>query len=207
MISLPMCKDTLDYIFIAVSIDTVVFVVQSLSHVQLFVTPWTVAHQASLSFMVSWSLLKPMSTESTMPSIHVNLSCPLLLTASIFPNIRVFSSELAFCSCGQSIRGSVSASVLPMNIQGWFPWGLTGLISLQSKGLSRLFSSTIVQKQILWHSAFFMVQLSHLYMATGKTIAFTLQTFVGKVISLLFNMLSGFVIPFLPGCECLLISW
>ena len=110
-----------------------------------------------------------------------------------------------FASGGQSIGASVSASVLPMNIQGWFHLGLTGLITLQSKGLLRVFSSTTVQKHQF--SAFFMVQLSHPYMTTGKIIALTIQTFVGKVMSLLFNTLCRFVIAFLPRSMCLLISW
>ena len=95
--------------------------VQSLIHVQLFVTPWTVACQASLSFTISWSLLKPMSIESVMPSNHLILCCPLLLLPLIFPSIRVFSNESALTLGGQSIRAS--ASVLPKNIQGWFPMG------------------------------------------------------------------------------------
>ena len=94
-----------------------------------------------------------------------------------------------------------------MNIQDWFPLGLTDLISLQSKGLSRVFSNTTVQKPILQHSAFFIVQHSHLYITTGKTIALIRRKFVGKVKSLLFNMLSRFVIYFLPSNKCLLISW
>ena len=111
-----------------------------------------------------------------------------------------------FASGGQSIGASASASVLPMNIQNWFPLGWTSLISLQSKGLSRVFSNTTVQKH-LQHSAFFIVQLSHLYVTTGKTIALTQWTIVGKVLFLLFNMLSRFVIDFLPRSKRLLISW
>ena len=114
-----------------------------LSHVQLFAIPWTTAHQASLSFTISQSLLKFTSIESVMPSNHLILSRPLLLLLSIFPRIRVFSNELAL---RQSIAASASASVLPKNIQGQFPLGLIGLISLQSKELSRVFfSSTTVQ--------------------------------------------------------------
>ena len=113
-----------------------------------------------------------------------------------------------FASGGQSFGASASASVLPMNIQDCFPLRLTGWISLLSKGLSRVFSNTTVQKpSILRHSAFFMVQLSHPYMITGKTIALTRWTFVGQVMSLLFNMLSRLVITFLPRSKCLLISW
>ena len=121
----------------------VVVVVQLFSHVRLCMTPWTAAHQASLSFTISRSLLKLMSIEST-PSNHLILCHPLLLLPSIFPSIRVISNESVFHISGQSI--GASASVLPMDIQGWFPLGLTGLISLQSKGLSRIFSSTTVQK-------------------------------------------------------------
>ena len=103
---------------------------------------WTAACQASLFFTISWSLLKLVSIELVMPSNHLILCCPLLLLPSIFSTIRVFSMSLLFISGDQSIRASVSASVLPMNIQGWLPLQLTGLISLQSKGLSRVFSST-----------------------------------------------------------------
>ena len=95
-----------------------------------------------------------------------------------------------------------------MNTQDWFPLGLTGLISLQFKGLSRVFSNTTSLKAaVLQCSAFFMVQLSHPHMTTGKTTALTTQTFVGKVMSLLFNMLSRLVVAFLPRSKCLLISW
>ena len=112
-----------------------------------------------------------------------------------------------FTSGGWSIGVSASASVLPMNIQDWLPLGLTGWISLQSKGLSRFFSNTTFQKQqFLWCPAFFIVQLSHPYMTIGKTIALTRWNFVEKVMSLLFNMLS-IVIAFLPRSKHLLISW
>ena len=119
-----------------------------------------------------------------------------------------------FASGGQSIGASASASVLPMNIQDWFSLGLTGLIYLQSKGLSRVFSNTTIQKHqffgaqpsILQCSAFFMVQLSHPYITTGKTIALIRWTFVGKVMSLLFNMLSRFIMAFLRS-KHLLILW
>ena len=108
-------------------------------------------------------------------------------------------------SGGQSIGVSASASVLPMNTQDWSPLGWTGWISLQSKGLSRVLSNTTVQKHQF--SAFFIVQLSHPYMTTGKTTALTRWIFVGKVMSRLFNMLSRLVITFLPRSKCLLISW
>ena len=110
--------------------------VQSLSRVQFFETPWTAAHQASLSITNSRNLLKLMSIASVMPSNHLILCHPLLLLSSIFPSISVFSNESVLCIKWPEYW-SFSFSILPMNIQGWFPWGLTGLISLKSKGLSR----------------------------------------------------------------------
>ena len=110
-----------------------------------------------------------------------------------------------FTSGGQIIGASDSASVLPVNIQGWFPLRLIGSISLQSKGV--LFSNLSSKASVLWHTDFFMVQLSRPYMTTGKTIALTLWTFVSKVMSLLFNMLSRLVIDFLPRSKHLLIPW
>ena len=129
--------------------------VQSLSRARLFVNPWTAACQASLSIPNSQSLLRLMSIESVMPSNHLILCCPLLLLPSIFPSIRVFSNESVLHKGGQSIGVSASASVLPVNIQDWFSVGWTGWISLQSMGLSRVFSNTTVQKH-----QFFSVQLS-----------------------------------------------
>ena len=120
--------------------------VQSFSHIQVFVTPWIATYQASLSITNSRSLLKLMSIESVMPSNHLILCCPLLLLSSIFPSIRVFSNESVLRIRWPNIGVSASTSVLPMNIQDWFPLGLIGLISLQSKGLSRVFSNTTVQK-------------------------------------------------------------
>ena len=119
--------------------------VQSLSRVQLSATPWTAARQASLSFTISQSLPKLVSIEPKMPFSHLILSHPLLLLPSVFPSIRVFSSESAFCIRWPKYW-SFSFSISPsMNIQGWFPLGFTGLISLQSKGLSRVFCSTTIQ--------------------------------------------------------------
>ena len=166
-------------------------VVQSLSRVQLFATPWTAAHQASLSITMSWSLLKLMSIESVMPSNHVILCHPLLLPPSVFLSIRVFSNEPTlrlrwrkYWSFTFSISHSNEYSGLISFRFDWF-------ISLQFKGLSRVFSSITVQKhQFLRCSAFSIVQLSHPYMTTGKTIALTIRTFVGKVMLLLLNMLS-----------------
>ena len=135
--------------FLYISLD------QSLSHVWLFATPWIAAHQASLSITNSRSSPKLMSIEMVMPANHLILCGPLLLLPSIFPSIRSFAVSQFFISGGQSIRVSASASVLPMNIQNWFPLGWTGWISLQSKGLSRVFSNTTVQKH-----QFFSTQLS-----------------------------------------------
>ena len=123
------------------------------SSVWLFVTPWTAAYQASLSITNSRSLLKLMSIDSVMPSNHLILCCSLLLP-SVFLNIRVFSNESVFHIRWPNFGVSASASVLSMNIQGWFPLGLTGLISLQSKGLSRVFNTTVQKHQ------FFGAQLS-----------------------------------------------
>ena len=120
--------------------------VQSLSRVWLFAAPWTAARQASLSITNSQSLLKLISIESVMPSSHLILCHSLLLQLSIFTSIRVFSSESTLHMRGQSVGVSASTSVLPMNFQDWFPLGWTGWISLQSKGLSRVFSNTTVQK-------------------------------------------------------------
>ena len=120
-------------------------VVQSLICIWLFVSPWTAAHQASLYFKVFCSLLKHMSIDSVMFN-HLILCCPLILLPSIFPSIRSFPMSWLFASCGQSIGALYSASVLPMNIQCWFPQRLTGFISFQFKGLSRVFSNTTFRK-------------------------------------------------------------
>ena len=162
-----------------------------------FATPWTAAHQVSLSITNSWSLLKHMSIESVMPSNHLILCRPQLLPPSVFPSIRVFSNESALCIKWPKYWIAASASFLPMNIQDWSPLEWTGWISLQSKGLWRGFSKTTVQNiSSSALSFFFTVQLSHPYLTTGKTIALTRHTFVGKVMSLLFNMLSRLVIAF-----------
>ena len=129
--------------------------VQSLSCVWLFATPWTAAHQASLFITDSQSLLKLMSIESVMPSNHLILCRRLLLPPSIFPSIRGFSNESVLCIRWPKYWSLASASGLPMNIQDWFPLGWTGWIFLQSKGLSRVFSNTTVQKH-----QFFGTQLS-----------------------------------------------
>ena len=126
-----------------------------------FTAPWTAAHQASLSFTISQILPKLMSTESVMPSNHLILCRPLLLPPSVFAS-KYWSFPLSrlFASSGQRIRASTS--VLPVNIQGWFPLGLTGLISLQSKGLSRLFSSTTFWKHQFLGAQPFLLSSSHI---------------------------------------------
>ena len=178
---------------------SLIAVVQSLSYPTL----WTAACQASLS--------------SPFPGVCSN-SCPLSqwchpTISSLSPpalNLsqhqgRSFLMSRLLPSGGQNIEDS--AAVPPVNIQGWFLLGLTGLNSLLSKGLSRVFSSTSLKASILLHLAFFMVQVSHPYVTIGKTIALTIWTFVGKVRSLLFNILSTFVIAYLPKSKCLLILW
>ena len=148
-------------------------------------------------------LVRLMSIESVMPSTHLILCHPLFSCLWSYPASGSFPVSQFFASC---IGALASVSVLPMNIQDWFPLGWTGSISLKSKGLSRVFSNTTVQKaSVICFSAFYMVQLSHPCMTTGKTIALTIWIFVGKVTSLLYNVL--FVIVFLPRSKCLLISW
>ena len=142
------------------------------------VSPWTAAHQASQSFIISRSLLKFMFFELVILSNHLILCCPLLLLPSIFPSIRAFSSGSALhikywsFSITEAEVNMWTASHVPMNIQGWFPLGLTGLMSLQSKELSSLLQHHNLKASILWHSASFMVQLSHPYMTTGKNHSF-----------------------------------
>ena len=129
------------------SVINIVVVVQTLSHIRLFENPWTAAHQASLSFTTSQNLLKLMSIESVMPFNHLVFYRPFQLPSiQSLPSSGSFLMSQLFTSSGQSIGASASASVLSMNIQDWFPLGLTDLISLQSKGLSRVFFSTTVQK-------------------------------------------------------------
>ena len=148
---LPEFKEITNYI----NTNSVSQSVQSLSHVRLFATPWTAARQASLSITNSGSSPKLMYIELVMPSSHLILCRPLLLLPPIPPSIRVFPMSQLFTWGSRSTGASASASVLPMNIQDWSPLGWTGWISLQSKGLSRVFSNTTVQKH--W---FFSTQLS-----------------------------------------------
>ena len=182
--------------------------VQSLSCVWLFATPWNTACQASLSITSSRSLFKLTSIESVMPSNHLILCCPLLLPPSIFPSIMVFSNESVL-----HIRWpkywSFSFKISPSNEYSW-------LISLRMLWFDLLAVQGILKSLLQHHSSktsilqpspFFIVQLSNPHMITGKTITLTRWTFIGKVISLLFNMLSRLVISFLPGSKHLLISW
>ena len=147
-------------------------------------TPWTTAYKAFLAFTISWRLLKVMSIESVIPFNYLILcqlfsSCP-----QSFPASGSFPMRWLFTSGGQNIIASTSASAFPKSIQGWFPLWLTSLISLLSKGLSSVFSSTTIQKhQFFRAQPSLLVQPSHLYMTTGKTIALTMQTFVSKVMS------------------------
>ena len=183
--------------------------VQSLSRVRLFATPWTAARQASLFIMNSWSLLKLklMSIESVIPSNHLILCRPLPLL-SVFPSVTVFSNESAL-----RIRWPKDWSFI-FNISPSSEY--SGLISFRMDWLDLLAVQGTLKSLLQHHSSkasilrrsfFFIVQLSHPCMTTGKTIALTRRTFVGKVVSLLLNMLSRLVIAFLPRSKCLLISW
>ena len=182
--------------------------VQSLSRVWLFATPCITARQVSLSIMNSRSLLKLMPIESVMPSSHLILCRPLLLLPPMPPSIRVFSNESTL-QMRWPKYWSFSFSISPSN-------KYSGLISFRidqfellavPRTLKSLLQHHSSKASIIWCSAFFTVQLSHPYMTTGKTIALTRRTFVGKVMSLLFNMISRLVITFLPRSKRLLISW
>ena len=166
--------------------------VQSLSHVRLFETPWTAAHQASLSITNFWSLPKLMSIESLMPSNHLILHHPLLLLPSTFPRIRVFSNESTLCIKWPKYW-SFSFNISPSSEHpGMISFGMDWLDLLAVQGtLKSLLQHHSSKASILQCSAFFIVQLSHPYLTTGKTIALTRWTFVSKLISLLFNMLLG----------------
>ena len=182
--------------------------VQLLSWIWLFVTPGTAANQASLSITNCRSLLKLMPIELVMPCNHLILCRPLLLPPSIFPSIRVFSKEWVLCIRWPKYW-SFSFSISPSSEfsgQISFRMDKLDLFAVQRilKNLLQHYSS---KASILQHSAFVIVQLSHPYMTTGKTIALTRQTFVGKIISLHFNMLSRLVITYLPRSKSLLISW
>ena len=182
-------------------------VVQSLSHVSLFATPWTAAHQASLSITNSRSLPKLMSIKSVMPFNHLIL-CWTLLLPSIFPSIRVFSNESVLCIMWPKYW-SFSFSISPSkDYSGLISFRIDWFDLLEVKGtLKSLLQHHSLKAWILRRSTFFKVQLSHPYMTIGETIALTIWTVVGKVISVLFNMLSRFDVAFLPRSKHLLISW
>ena len=180
------------------------FVVQLPSRIQLFETPWTATHQVSLTLTISWSLPKFMFIALVMPSSHLVLWCPLLLP-SIFPSIRDFSNELAVCirwpkCCSFSISPSREYSRFISLKIDWFD-----LLVVQGTFRS-LLQHHSSEESFLWRSAFFMVQLSQPYVTTEKTIALSIQIFVSRVMSLLFNTVSRFVIPFLIRSNHL-ISW
>jgi len=164
--------------------------VQSLSHVRLFATPWATARQASLSITNCWSPPKPMSIESVMPSNHLILYRPLLLLPSIFPSIRVFSNESALRMRWPKYQ-SFSFNISPSSEHpGLISFRIDWLDPLAVQGtLKSLLQHHSSKALILLRSAFFIVQLSHPYTTTGKTIALTRPTFFGKVMSLLFNLL------------------
>ena len=164
--------------------------------------------QASLSTTNSWSLFKLVSIESVMPSNHLIFCHPLLLLPSIFPSIRVFSSESVLCIRWPKYW-NFSFNISPSDeYLGLISFRMDWLDLLAVQGtLKSLFQHHGSKSSILQHPAFFIVQLSHPYMTTGKTITLTRRTFVGKVMSLLFNMLSRLAIALLLRSKCLLISW
>ena len=182
--------------------------VQLLSHLRLFVTPWTAAYQASLSITNSQKLLKLMSITLVMPSHHLILCHPLFLLPLVFPSIRVFYSESALYISWPKYW-SFSFSISPSSdYSGLIAFRIDWLDLLAVQGtLKSLLQHHSSKASILQRSTFFIVQLSHPFMTTGKTIALTRQPFVGKVMSLLLNMLPRLVITFLPRSKRLLISW
>ena len=182
--------------------------VQLLSHVWLFATPWTTAHQASLSITNYQSPPRPMSIELEMPFNYLLLCCPLLFLPPIPLSIKVFSNESALRYRWPKYW-SLSFNISPSNEHpGVISFRMDGLDLLSVQGaLKSLLQHHSSKASILLCSAFFIVQLSHLYLTTRKTIALTRWTFVGKAMSLLFNLLSRLVITFLPRSKLLLISW
>ena len=180
--------------------------VQSLSCVRLIATPWTAARQASLSITSSWSLPKLMSIELVMPSNYLILCHPLLFLSSIFPNIRVFLNESALCIRWPKYW-SFSFSISPSREHPGLISFRIDYLDLLAGTLKSLLQHHSSKSWILQRSAFFVVQLLHPYMTTGKTIALTRWTFVDKAMSLLFNILFRLVITFLPRSKCLLILW
>ena len=180
--------------------------VQSLSLVRVFVNPWTAACQASLSIINSQSLPKLMSIESVVPPNHFILCQPLLLLPPIPPSIRVFSNESTLCMRWPKYW-SFSFSIIPSKEHSGLIFRMDWLDLLAVQGtLKSLLQHHSSKASILQHSAFFIIQLSHPYMTIRKTIALTRWTFVDKVMSLLFNMLSRLFIAFLPRNKSLLIA-
>ena len=179
--------------------------VQSLSRVRLFATPWITARQASLAITISWSSLKLISIKSVMPSSYLVLCHPLFLLPPIPPSIRVFSIESTLRMRWPKYW-SFSLNIIPSKEHpGLISFRMDWLDLLAVQGTVKdLLQHHSSKASVLWHSAFFTVQLSHPYMTTWKTIALTRRTFVGKVMSLLFNMLSRLVITFLPRSKRLL---
>ena len=172
------------------------------------VTPWTAAHQASLSFTISWNLLKLMSIQSVMPSNHLILCHPLLILPSILPSIRVFSNESALCIRWPQYWSFCFSISLFSEYSGLISFRIDWFDLLVVQGaLKNLFQHHSSKESIFWCLASFMYQISHLYMTIGKIIPLTRWTFVSKVMSLLFNILYRFVIAFLPRSKHLLISW
>ena len=193
--------------------QTISYIIQfssfhSLNWVQLFVISWTAACRASLSITNSWSLLKLMSIKLVMPSNHFIICCPLLLLPSILPSIRVFPNESVLCIRWPQYW-SFSFSISPSDeYSGLISFGMDWLDLLAvQETLKSLLQHHSSKASILQCSVFFIVQLSHPYMTTRKTIALTRWNLVGKVMSLLFDMLFRFVIAFLPRSRRLLISW
>ena len=186
------------------------FVFQSVSHVRPFATPWTAACQASLSLLSPGVCpgSRPLG-QWCCPTISPSAN-PFSFCLQPFPGSASLAVSCLFTSGGQSIgalASSPSASVLPMNIQSWFPLALTGLISLPSKGLSRVFSSTSVQKHQFFGAQPSVSSKSHIRTwLLKKAMALTIWTIIGKEMSLLFNILSRFVITFLPWRKGLLIK-
>ena len=174
------------YVYMHMYVCIYIAIVQSLTHVQLFATPWTAACQASLSFTISYSLLKLISIESVMPSNHLTLCCPLLLLPSIFPSIDVFSNESVlpikwpkYWSFSFSISPSSEYAGLISFMIDWFD-----LLAIQQT-LESILQHHNLKVSVLQYSAFLMVQVLHPYMTTGITISLTIWTFVGKLMSLL----------------------
>ena len=200
--SVYLCVYICMYVYIYIRSD------QSFSRVWLFATPWIAAHQASLSITNSQRSLRLTSIESMMPSSHLILCRPLLLLPPIPPSIRVFSNESTIRTRWPKYWSFSFSIITSKEVPGLISFRMDWLDLLAGQGtLKSLLQHHSSKASILQCSAFFSVQLSHPYMTTGKTIDLTRRTLVGKVMSLLLNMLSRLVITFLPRSKRLLISW